>query len=65
MMSHSGRCGLLPAGYVEPYEVALALMENAIDNGVQLRLGCEVYAIEQENKKWLPDISDESGKDTM
>lgn len=39
------------AGYVEPYEVALALMENAIDNGVQLRLGCEVYAIEQENKK--------------
>lgn len=26
-------------------------MENAIDNGVQLRLGCEVYAIEQENKK--------------
>ena len=26
-------------------------MENAIDNGVRLRLGCEVYAIEQENKK--------------
>ena len=39
------------AGYVEPYEVALALMENAIDNGIRLRLGCEVYAIEQENKK--------------
>lgn len=31
------------AGYVEPYEVALALMENAIDNGIRLRLGCEVY----------------------
>jgi glycerol-3-phosphate dehydrogenase len=30
------------AGYVEPYEVALALMENAIQNGARLRLNCEV-----------------------
>jgi glycerol-3-phosphate dehydrogenase len=30
------------AGYIEPYEVALALMENAIQNGARLRLNCEV-----------------------
>lgn len=36
------------AGYVEPYEVALALMENAIDNGARLRLSCQVEGIEKE-----------------
>ena len=39
------------AGYVEPYEVALALMENAIDNGVRLRLDCEILDIQKEEKK--------------
>ncbi len=34
------------AGYVEPYEVALALMENAIDNGARLRMDCQVYGAE-------------------
>jgi glycerol-3-phosphate dehydrogenase len=29
------------AGYVVPYEAALALMENAIHNEARLRLGCE------------------------
>lgn len=36
------------AGYVEPYEVALALMENAIDNGVRLKLNCEILDIKRE-----------------
>ncbi|MDR1650972.1 MAG: FAD-dependent oxidoreductase [Synergistaceae bacterium] len=30
------------AGYVEPYEAALAFMENAVQNGARLRLNCEV-----------------------
>lgn len=36
------------AGYVEPYEVTLALMENAIDNGARLRLDCEIVDIIKE-----------------
>ena len=34
------------AGYVEPYEVTLALMENAMKNGAELMLETEVVAIE-------------------
>ncbi|MDR1965452.1 MAG: NAD(P)/FAD-dependent oxidoreductase [Synergistaceae bacterium] len=34
------------AGYVEPHEVALALMENAIRNCARLRLGCEVVGFD-------------------
>jgi glycerol-3-phosphate dehydrogenase len=30
------------AGYIEPHEVALALLENAIHNGARLRTDCEV-----------------------
>lgn len=33
------------AGYVEPYEVALALAENAIDNGVEFLLNTKVYDV--------------------
>jgi len=33
------------AGFVDPYEVVLALMENAIGNGVRLMLETEVLAI--------------------
>lgn len=36
------------AAYVEPYEVTEALMENAIDNGVELMLNTEVVAFEKE-----------------
>ena len=39
------------AGYVEPYEVCLALMENAIDNGARLRLNCELFDIETSDRK--------------
>lgn len=39
------------AGYVEPYEVALSLMENAMDNGTRLRLDCQVYAIQKEGER--------------
>lgn len=41
------------AGYVEPYEVALALMENAVTNGVRLSLDTEIVAIEREEKDFL------------
>ncbi|MEG0379372.1 MAG: FAD-dependent oxidoreductase, partial [Eubacterium sp.] len=37
------------AAYVEPYEVVEALMENAIDNGVTLRLDTEVLAFEKKD----------------
>lgn len=39
------------AGYVEPYEVTLALAENAIDNGCRFRLNCEVLGMNIEDKK--------------
>lgn len=39
------------AGYVEPYEVALALMENAMDNGVRLKMDCEIVDIQKEEGK--------------
>lgn len=38
------------AGFVEPYEVAEALMENAIDNGAKLMLETEVLDIELDNQ---------------
>ncbi|OON95083.1 MAG: FAD/NAD(P)-binding oxidoreductase [Candidatus Epulonipiscioides saccharophilum] len=39
------------AGYVEPYEVALALAENAIENGTKILLNTEVFDVLQENGK--------------
>lgn len=41
------------AGYVEPYEVALALMENAIENGVRLKLDTEILDITREEDAFL------------
>ena len=37
------------AGVASPYEFAIALAENAIANGVDMRLASEVLAVEQEN----------------
>ncbi|MGX8709634.1 MAG: NAD(P)/FAD-dependent oxidoreductase [bacterium] len=37
------------AGYAEPYEVTLALAENAVDNGARFRLGCEAVDILTED----------------
>lgn len=37
------------AGYVEPYEVALALAENAVDNGVRFCLSCRAVDMEIDN----------------
>lgn len=37
------------AAYVEPYEVTIALAENAVDNGVQFILETEVLDIEVKN----------------
>lgn len=39
------------AGFVEPYEVTEALIENAIDNGIKLMLETEVLDIELNDKK--------------
>ena len=39
------------AAYVEPYEVALALLENAVDNGVKFMLDTEVININVENNR--------------
>lgn len=39
------------AAYIEPYEVTLALMENAMDNGVKLMTETEVLAMDQSDKK--------------
>jgi glycerol-3-phosphate dehydrogenase len=36
------------AGIIEPWELAIACAENAIENGVELRLNCEVQAIENK-----------------
>lgn len=41
------------AGYVEPYEVTNALMENAIDNGARLRLDCEVVKIDRTDEGFV------------
>ena len=38
--------GVRPIGTVTPYEFAIALAENAVDNGVEVRLNREVKAIE-------------------
>jgi glycerol-3-phosphate dehydrogenase len=39
------------SGITSPYELAIALTENAITNGVELRLACEVIAIKKEDKE--------------
>jgi glycerol-3-phosphate dehydrogenase len=39
------------AGYVEPYEVTLALAENAVDNGVKFMLETEVLDIIKDGQK--------------
>ena len=36
-------------GMINPFELTIALMENAMDNGVQLFLNTEVVAIKKEN----------------
>ena len=38
------------AGIVSPYELAIGLAENAVDNGASLALNCEVNAIEKTEK---------------
>eukprot|EP00759_Apiculatamorpha_spiralis_P024140 PhF_6_TR27829/c0_g1_i1/m.40600/K00111/glpA, glpD; glycerol-3-phosphate dehydrogenase len=49
------------AGTITPYEYAIALCENAVDNGVELRLRREVVGIEKQRdgfvitaKEWKP-----------
>ena len=46
------------AAYIEPYEVGEALMENAIDNGVELMLETEVLAMDKEDNRVTQVITD-------
>ena len=39
------------AGVTSPYEMAIAMMENAIHNGVELKLNTEVSSIEKNNEE--------------
>ena len=41
------------AGSVIPFEYAVALAENAVDNGVELRLRREVQSIEKDENGWV------------
>lgn len=46
------------AAFVEPYEVVEALMENAIDNGVQLMLNTEVLGFKKDGSQLSGVITD-------
>lgn len=41
------------AGIINPFELTVALMENAMDNGVELRLNTEVIDIEKTNNGYV------------
>ena len=45
------------AGVASPYEMTIALAENAIENGVDLRLKQEVIAIEKKNGNFMVSSS--------
>ncbi|MCR1897570.1 FAD-dependent oxidoreductase [Irregularibacter muris] len=51
-------CG--EVGITSPYEFAIALMENAIDNGVTLKLNTEVKNIEKDNGIFTIDTGEKS-----
>lgn len=44
------------AGIVSPYELAIALMENAMDNGTKLMLESAVAHIENQNEGYVIDV---------
>ncbi len=50
-VSKSARMALFAptAGIINPFELVVALMENAVDNGVELKLSEEVINIKREN----------------
>lgn len=50
------------AGITSPYELTIALAENAIHNGVTLKLNNEVQAITKENEAFLVTTNEESYK---
>ncbi len=45
-----------------PYELAIACMGNAMDNGVELKLNFEVYDIKKENDYYFVSSQDETVK---
>ncbi|MCC8023877.1 MAG: NAD(P)/FAD-dependent oxidoreductase [Clostridium sp.] len=47
------------AAYVEPYEVALALAENAVDNGVEILLNTKVMDVLCENGRITGVVTEE------
>ena len=48
------------AGIVEPWELAIAYAENAIDNGAELRLNFEVREIEKKENHYLVKSENDS-----
>ncbi|MBN2898963.1 MAG: NAD(P)/FAD-dependent oxidoreductase [Clostridia bacterium] len=52
------------AGIIEPWELAIACAENAIENGVELRLNYDVKAIEQHEDHFriFSDVEDVEAK---
>lgn len=47
-------------GITSPYEFAIALMENAIENGVTLKLNSEVKSIKKEGEAFIVATQEES-----
>lgn len=54
-VSKSARMALFAptAGIINPFELVVALMENAVDNGVELKLSEEVINIKRENDLFI------------
>lgn len=50
------------AGITEPWEVAVAACENAMDNGAELKLGFEVLTIDQTAESFTLNAAEESVK---
>lgn len=48
------------AGIVEPWELAIAYVENAIDNGISLFLNTNVTAIHRENDSFVVECDERS-----
>ncbi len=47
------------AGIINPFELTVALMENAIDNGVALKLNTEVIDVTRTNNGYIVKTNDE------
>lgn len=53
-----GALHIKSSGIVSPYEMTLALGENAVENGVEVKLGAEVINIEKNNNSYKIVLKD-------